>query len=524
MFRNMIKRVLLGIILFVLVSCGNQQSVVKDYADYYEGVPFDTQQVECPVFPEYTVAITDFGAVGDGITDNTQAINNAITAVAEHGGGHVVIPAGIWFTGAIEIKSNVDLHTECNALVMFSDDPAVYPIVDTSFEGLDTRRCTSPIWAKNAVNIALTGEGVFDGAGDNWRFVRREKVTEKQWKALLQKPGCHVVGDNWYPSLQSYEGHRICDSFNNPQGLTSDAEWEAIRHWLRPVMVSIVSCNNVLIEGVTLRNSPAWMLHPLMCENLIISDVKIFNPWYSQNGDALDIESCQRVLIADCLLDAGDDGVCIKSGKDADGRRRGRACSHVVVRNTQVLHGHGGFVVGSEMSGGVNHVFVENCTFTGTDVGLRFKSTRGRGGVVEDIYIENINMCDIPADALTFNLYYNGKSVTEDSGNSKAEVETLPVTEETPIFRNINIKGVKCRNAGRAFYFHGLPEMPIDNVCIEDVDIIADEGGYFAYADDVKLQHVNVVTLSDNKNIYTFTHCNNVDTTMIEKNNNNPIK
>lgn len=506
MKRNMLKIIALTTLVCAMCACSN---VDNEWSTYYASLPFDTTPVERPTFPDCCVSVVDYGAVGDGITDNTEAINRAIADVSQRGGGRVVIPAGIWLTGAIEIKSNVELHAMRNALVIFDDDPNSYPIIDTSFEGLDTRRCTSPIWARNAENIALTGEGVWDGSGDSWRFVRREKVTDSQWEKLLSTEGCYVDNNKWYPSRESYEGHRICDSFNNPQGLTHDEEWEAIRHWLRPVMISFIECRNVLVEDVTLRNSPAWMLHPLMCENVIIRGVKIFNPWYSQNGDALDIESCHRVLVADCLLDAGDDGVCIKSGKDADGRRRAMACSHVVVRNTQVLHGHGGFVVGSEMSGGVHHVYVENCTFTGTDVGLRFKSTRGRGGVVEHIYIENINMCDIPTDAVTFNLYYNGKSVSEDKGGT-ADVEAMPVTEQTPAFRNIHIKNIKCRNAGRAFYFHGLPEMPVNKVTIEDVFITAQEGGYFAYTDSVTMHNVHVEAVA--QPLYRFNHCHAVDT------------
>lgn len=495
-----------------LAGCNVQEEKSGEFEAYYKNVPFETQPVERPLFNNYTVSVTDFGAVGDGIADETQAINNAIKAVSEKGGGRVVIPAGIWYTGPIELKSGVDLHACRNALIIFNDDPNVYPIIETSFEGLNTRRCTSPIWARNAENIALTGEGVYDGAGDSWRFVRREKVTESQWNELLSRPGCFVKDDLWYPSKESYQGHIICDAFNNPQGLEDDDEWEAIRHWLRPVMLSFIECRNLLVEDVTLRNSPAWMLHPLMCENVIIKNVKIFNPWYSQNGDALDVESCRRVLIADCLFDAGDDGICIKSGKDADGRMRAMPCSHVVVRNSQVLHGHGGFVVGSEMSGGVNHIYVENCTFTGTDVGLRFKSARGRGGVVEDIYIENINMCDIPTDALTFNLYYNGKSVTEDDGSGLKSITAEPVTEETPEFRNIYIKNIKCRNANRAMYFHGLPEMPLKNIVIEDVDITATQSGQFAYSDSITMRRVRINKAAST---FAFSNCNIVDTTGI---------
>lgn len=510
--NNWIKLSFAGAILCSLAAC--QPSCQKEeFEDYYANVPFETEPVARPAFPDYEVSVIDFGAVGDGITDNTAAINEAIVAVSQHGGGRVLIPAGIWCVGPVELKSGVDLHAERNALVIFDSNPESYPIVETSFEGLDTRRCTSPIWARDAHDIALTGEGIYDGSGDSWRFVRREKVTESQWAELLATPGCYVDGDLWYPSKESYEGHRICDAFNNPQGLESEEQWEAIRHWLRPVMVSFINCSNVLVENVTLRNSPAWMLHPLMCENVIIKNVEIFNPWYSQNGDALDLESCNRALVADCLFDAGDDGICIKSGKDADGRRRGKPCSNVVVRNTQVLHGHGGFVVGSEMSGGVNNVYVENCTFTGTDVGLRFKSTRGRGGVVKNIYIENINMCNIPTDALTFNLYYNGKSASEEKGRSVQRAQMLPVTEETPEFRDIFIRNVKCRNAGRAIYFHGLPEMPVRNIVIENIDITAKEGGMFAYTDSLVLRNVNIRQSQGEQ--FSFTDCNAVDTASV---------
>ncbi len=505
---------LAGALLSTLTAC-RQPVQEKEFDAYYEGVPFETEQVVRPIFPDNQVSVLSFGAVGDGITDDTRAFNDAITQVSQSGGGRVTIPAGIYFVGPIELKSGVELHAEKNALIMFDSDPMAYPIVETSFEGLDTRRCTSPIWARNAENIALTGEGIYDGAGDSWRFVRREKVTESHWSELIARQGCYVDGNKWYPSRQSYEGHVICDAFNNPQGLETDEQWEAIRHWLRPVMVSFIECKNVLIEDITLRNSPAWMLHPLMCENIIIKDIKIFNPWYSQNGDALDLESCHRALIADCLFDAGDDGICIKSGKDADGRRRAVPCSHVVVRNTQVLHGHGGFVVGSEMSGGVNHIYVENCTFTGTDVGLRFKSTRGRGGVVEDIYIENINMCDIPTDALTFNLYYSGRSASEEKERGLRAVEAYPVTEETPAFRHIFIKNVKCRNAGRAIYFHGLPEMPVTGITIEDIDITARQGSMFAYADSIVLRRINLLQQEGEK--FTFSNCNAVDTTEVNK-------
>jgi len=218
-----------------------------------------------------------------------------------------------------------------------------------------------------------------------------------------------------------------------------------------------------------------------------LNDVKVFNPWYSQNGDALDVESCKNVLIANCFFDAGDDAICLKSGKDEDGRRRGEPCENVIVRNNTVLHGHGGFVIGSEMSGGVKNVYVSECSFIGTDVGLRFKSARGRGGVVENIYINNINMIDIPNDALIADLYYAAKS---------APGEPIPsVSEETPAFRNIYISDVFCRGAGRAAYLNGLPEMPIENISIKNMVVTgAKEGIVVNQVAKLNIENVEIDT------------------------------
>ena len=448
----------------------------------YENLPFNMPKVEQPAFPDYTVNIVDFGAKGDGIVLNTKAINDAIKAVNAKGGGKVIIPEGLWLTGPIELLSNVNLYTEMNALVLFTDDFEAYPIIKTSFEGLDTRRCQSPISAWNAENIAITGHGVFDGSGDSWRPVKKGKLT----------------AGIWYPTAGALKGAMATKDFNNPEGINTDEEWNEIRPWLRPVLLNIVKSKKVLLEGVTFKNSPSWCLHPLSCEHITIHNVKVFNPWYSQNGDALDLESCKNALIVNNIFDAGDDAICIKSGKDEDGRRRGEPCQNVIVKNNTVLHGHGGFVVGSEMSGGVKNVYVTDCTFLGTDVGLRFKSTRGRGGVVEGIYIHNINMIDIPHEALLFDLFYGGKGAgeeTEDDLEGRMKSSVPPVTEKTPAFRDIHITNVTCKNVGRAMFFNGLPEMPIRNVHVKDVVVTdAKQGIVISQAENVSIENVKIDT------------------------------
>lgn len=500
--NKLFKNVIVLSAAILPLSCTQQNRDATSCAEntdmsVYDGLPFDMARVEQPSFPDYSVSITDFGAVADAKTLNTEAINNAIDDVSSKGGGKVVIPAGLWLTGPIELKSNVNLYAEKNASVIFTDDFNAYPIIKTSFEGLETRRCQSPISARDAENIAITGSGVFDGLGDSWRPVKKSKMTASQWKTLLASGGV-VENDIWYPTEGSLKGAKACREFNNPEGVETDEEWNEIRPWLRPVLLNIVKSKRVLLEGVTFKNSPSWCLHPLSCEHITIRNVKVFNPWYSQNGDALDLESCNYALIVDNVFDAGDDAICIKSGKDEDGRKRGEPCQNVIVKNNVVLHGHGGFVVGSEMSGGVRNIYVSDCTFLGTDVGLRFKSTRGRGGVVENIHIHNINMMDIPHEALLFDLFYGGKGAGEETEEELAvrmKASIPPVTEETPAFRDIHISGITARKVGRAMFFNGLPEMPIRNVDIRNVNITGAKSGIeISQAENVTIDDINVET------------------------------
>ena len=477
------------VILGMLCACqstSTEQHNDTYIEDLYEALPFDMPVVQRPSFPDYQVDIRDFGAKADGETLNTEAINNAIKAVSEKGGGKVVIPEGLWLTGPVVLQNNVNLHVEKNALVLFSGDADLYPLVRTSFEGLDMLRCQSPVSAMNAENIAITGHGVLDGSGDSWRPVKRNKMTDGQWKSLLKSGGVvDESGKVWYPNEGALKASILTGSKEKRE--ISDSEWEGMKRWLRPVLLSIVKSKRVLLEGVTFRNSPSWCLHPLSCEDLTLNGIKVFNPWYSQNGDALDVESCKNVVVTNSLFDAGDDAICIKSGKDADGRRRGEPCENVLVKNNTVLHGHGGFVVGSEMSGGVRNVYVADCTFIGTDVGLRFKSTRGRGGVVENVYVDNINMINIPGDALIADLYY----AVKDAPGAPVPA----VTEETPSFKNIHISNISCKGAGRAMFLNGLPEMPIENFSVRNMRITdAQKGAFINRVAGVTLENIEIET------------------------------
>jgi polygalacturonase len=484
------KKLICMMLLAVTISA---QAQVNPYKKYTEKLPFQMPEVSAPVIPNYTVNLKKFGAVGDGVTLNTKAFEKAIAALTKKGGGHLVVPQGVWFTGPIVLQSNIDLHLEAGAVIQFSGDEALYSVIKTSFEGLDTRRCQSPLSANGAENISITGKGVIDGNGQFWRPVKKGKMTEGQWKEVLERPGGVESKKGYWVPNQAYADAEKSANMNVPKAST-DAEWNAIKRFLRPVMVSLVNCKNVLLQGVIFQNSPAWNLHPLMCENIILDDVLARNPSYAQNGDALDLESCKNALIVNSKFDAGDDGICIKSGKDKDGRLRGRPCENVVVDGCTVFAGHGGFVVGSEMSGGVKNILVANCQFLGTDVGLRFKSTRGRGGIVENIFIDNVAMTDIKTDAITFNMYYGGKSVAEmlADGDNPDNVTKMPVTEETPIFRNIDIKNIVCNGAGRAMEFNGLPEMPINGIHLLNINIIAKSDAVFNNCQNIKQRNVHI--------------------------------
>lgn len=463
----------------------------------YENLPFEMERVQRPEIPNREVTILDFGGVGDGITLNTEAFAQAIDHLSGLGGGRLHLPAGVWFTGPIVLKDNIELNLDRNAILLFSDNTQDYPLVQVTFEGLNTWRCQSPLMAHNLKNIAITGEGIIDGNGDAWRAVKRGKMAPDDWKKLVKSGGIvSEDGKNWYPSESYMFGATSGADQNVSTWAKSKEDFERMHDFLRPVMISIHYCENILLEGVTFQNSPAWNIHPAMCKNLTVNEIFVRCPWYAQNGDGIDIESCKNVVITNSVFDVGDDGICIKSGKDEAGRKRGIPCENILVDNCAVFHGHGGFVVGSEMSGGVKNVRVTNCKFSGTDVGLRFKSTRGRGGVVGNIYIEHIAMNNIATEPLLFDLFYGGKSALEAlADGDEAEITDLalkPVDETTPQFRDIYIRNVQCNGARRAMLFNGLPEMNVENVSLENVSVWAELGAQINESTDVRFTNVKV--------------------------------
>ena len=473
-------------------------------------ISFSQPVVQQTSFKKDSFYITKFGARNDGLYLNTISINNAIDECSEKGGGVVVIPPGLWLTGPLVLKSNVNLHLQKNALLQFTDDLTQYKLVAGNWEGLPQMRNQSPVSATNAENIAITGYGIIDGNGDAWRMVKKDKLTASQWKSLLASGG--VLNEDkkiWYPSEKSLAGSKL----KNPGVISADKTpefYETVKDFLRPNLLVLTRCKKILLEGVTFQNSPAWCLHPLMSENLTVRNITVKNPWYAQNGDGIDIESCKNVLIENSVFDVGDDGICIKSGRDAEGRKRAMPTQDVVIRNCTVYAAHGGFVIGSEMSGGAKNIYVEDCTFIGTDIGLRFKTTRGRGGIVENIFIKNIAMKDIIGEAILFDMYYAAQDPVPLAGEKREppRIEELPVTEETPQFRNIHIRNVICNGAARAIFIRGLPEMNVKNIVLEDMVLQAEEGLDMTEGSHISIKNVKLITKETNPvmNIHNSRH------------------
>lgn len=455
-----------------------QNAGAADYGSHYQNLPCKLTQPVQPTIPDNSVSITDFGGTGDGITLNTDAFKKAVSALTKQGGGHLNVPAGVWLTGPIQLKDNIDLHLDKNAIVLFSADKKLFLKVDSK-TGQLTDKCTPALNISKRKNISITGEGIIDGNGEWWRPVKRSKVSDVEWKAFKQTGGTEAEqGKLWFPfKLKHYE-----DIAATPEA----------QEKMRADLIRITDCENVLISGVTIQNSPRFHLHPVRSVNVTIDGVTIRCPWNAQNGDALDISNCRNVLIVNNTIDAGDDGLCMKGGIGKSGVEDG-PCENILIENNTVYHAHGGFVIGSDVSGGMKNIVVRNNRFAGTDTGLRFKSSVGRGGKTEGIYISNIFMTDIKDEAIVFETTYTDKKYAVGA-DTAAKTQHTAAAPYSPDFGDIHISNVVCHGAGAGIVAHGAEGM-VHDVVIENCTIF-----YTGTAQDidaacgVKLSNVKLQT------------------------------
>jgi len=388
------------------------------------------------------------GANPGGKKLNTELINKTIDKLNANGGGTMFFPAGTYLTGAIKMKSNITLQLEAGATLLFSDDFDDYlPFVEMRHEGIMMKSFCPLIYAVDCENITIKGEGKLDGQGKKW------------WNEFYR-----VIVDvdaNGINDLNKYQP--MWDKANDAKALYAETNEDYItsmkRRFFRPPFIQPVRCKNVRIQGITIVNSPFWTVNPEFCENVTVDGITIANP-LSPNTDGINPESCRYVHISNCHISVGDDCITLKSGRDLQARKLNFPNENITITNCTMLAGHGGVVIGSEMSGGVRKVVISNCVFDGTDRGIRIKSTRGRGGVVEDIQISNIVMKDIKEEAIILDMLYT-------------KMPAEPKSDRTPIFRNINISNMTGNNVLIPIKIRGLEESPITDITLTNINITA---------------------------------------------------
>ncbi len=408
------------------------------------------------------------GADASGKKLNTVLINKTIDKLNANGGGTLFFPAGTYLTGAIKLKSNITLFMEAGATLLFSDNfDDFLPFVEMRYEGVMMKSFSPLIYAVDAENITIKGEGKLEGQGKKW------------WDELFKV--MNDLKDNGIRDVNKYQ--KMWDEANDVKSLYDETNQDYVstlqRRFFRPPFIQTLRCKNIKIEGVTIVNSPFWTVNPQFSENIKITGLTIINP-KSPNTDGINPESCKNVHISDCHISVGDDCITIKSGRDLQGRRFATPCENITVTNCTMLSGHGGVVIGSEMSGSVRNITISNCVFDGTDRGIRLKSTRGRGGVVENIRVNNIVMRNIQQEAILLDLKYS-------------RMPEEPLSERTPIFRNIHISNLTGVDVKKPIYIRGLEESPITDITISNIDIHgAKQKSEFINCERVKLTGVVV--------------------------------
>ena len=428
----------------------------------WDAVPAILERIRPPSFPDLDFHVETYGAVGDGQKLNTEAIHEAIDACHEAGGGRVVVPEGVFLTGAIHLKSNVHLFLEEGSTLLFSQDLKDYlPLVYTRFEGVECMNYSPFIYAFEQKNIAITGSGTLDGQGDLshwWPWTGRER---NGWKK--GKP--HQVEDRDALFQMAEDGIPVEERVFGPG------------HYLRVNFVQPYRCKNILIDGITIKRSPMWEIHPVLCENVTVRHVTVIS--HGPNNDGCNPEASRDVHIHDCYFDTGDDCIAIKSGRNADGRRVDVASENIVIQDCTMKDGHGGVVIGSEISGNCRNVFAEDCVMDSPnlDRALRIKTNSLRGGVVENIYMRNITVGEVSDAVIRIYFHY----------------QEGDIGEHTPVVRNINIQNVTSRKSRYALLFDGYARSPISNIYLKNCRFDGVRGGSILnYVDGLTMEETYI--------------------------------
>lgn len=445
------RLLLLGIMVSSSIVAVSQKN--KKALDVWAQADIVAKSIVVPQFQDKTFNIKDYGACvnADALT-NKNAINKAIEACNCAGGGKVVVPYGVWYTGPITMLSNVNLVVESGAIIKFSDDRNLYlPVVRTRWEGIDCYNLQPLVYANGQKNIAITGEGTIDGNAKIetwWHMCGAKKWGWKEGQLSQSAPGHGRV------KLSEYEQNNV--DIEKRRMTVADA--------LRPQLINFYQCENILIEGVTLRDSPFWVIHPVEVNNMTLRGVKIIS--HGPNGDGCDPESSKNVLIEDCFFDTGDDCIAIKSGRNNDARRHNIPSENIIVRNCKMKNGHGGVVIGSEIGAGYKNLWVENCEMDSPELDrvIRIKTNPCRGGVIENIYVRNIRVGQCREAVLKINLDYEAREKCR--------------RDFPPFVRNVYMENVVSQKSRLGVYIVGLKEScNIENINITDCQFNGVEKG-----------------------------------------------
>ena len=438
------------------------------YSSCYDNLPVALARPAAPDIPERRLSIADFGANGDGVSLNTEVFAAAINRLHALGGGHLNVPAGIYLTGPIRLLSNIDLHLDDNATILFSPDKSLYLADDP--DGRLRGRCQSLLTVDSAHDVAITGGGIVDGNGKYWRPVKHGKMSDTEWNRFLAMGG-EVTDDGslWYPF-----------HLKGQQEVFPSREKVASR---RNDLLRILDSKRILLQGVTFQNSPRFHVHPYFSQDIIIDGITVRSPWNAQNSDGIDLTNVQRALIVNTTVNVGDDGLCMKGGVGSEGVGHGPV-KDILIDNCRVYHAHGGFVIGSDCSGGMENIVVRHCTFSGTDVGLRFKSGEGRGGLTHNVFLDSIYMSDITQQAIIFENTYVDRSVQQSAKKQSAN-------GYLPDFTDVHFSNVFCREANTGLLLRGIPSAYIHGLSFCNV-VISEASTPFSFtcARDISFDNV----------------------------------
>ena len=425
----------------------------------WELVPEILSRIEPPSFPDRDVDITEYGAVADGEADATGAFERAIQACSEAGGGRVVVPAGTFLSGPIHLRSNINLHVSEGATIRFARDPSQYlPVVFTRWEGMELMNYSPLIYAFDEENVAVTGAGTLDGQANREYWWPWKGEEEDGWSE--GEPRQHEARDRLR--------QMVAEEIPVEERVFGEGSY------LRPSFIQPYRCENILIEGVRIVNSPMWEIHPVLSRNVTVRDVEVVS--HGPNNDGCNPESCTDVLIEGCHFDTGDDCIALKSGRNADGRRIGAPIENVVVRNCTMRDGHGGVVIGSEMSGGARNIFAEDCQMDSPNLDrvLRIKTNSVRGGFVENVYMRNIEVGQVAGSIVRINFMYE----EGDAGN------------HDPVVRGIDVRGINSTKSSQVLSLRGYGDSPIRDISLANCR-------FSDVANDSTIEHVNGLELED---------------------------